>query len=207
VDLKTLSISALLVRCAQKKDAASWNEFVCRFQPAIASCVLRTLRKVGQFDKALAEDLIQDSFVRLCQDDCRAIREFRADKDEKFYGLLRSTAASAVADHFRRLHCLKRRTDFTAVSIEAMGHHEIAAPATVRRRGYEFTIDEIERVLAEGEIGTAQRNRTIFWLHYRDGFTTREISLLPHIGLEAKGVETVIRRLKRQLADHGIGVT
>ncbi|HEU4434467.1 MAG TPA: hypothetical protein VFR51_13875, partial [Pyrinomonadaceae bacterium] len=45
--------------------------------------------------------------------------------------------------------------------------------------------------------GTADRDRTIFWLYYRQGFTTKAIALLPAIGLTIKGVESTIFRLTK----------
>ena len=39
----------------------------------------------------------------------------------------------------------------------------------------------------------------IFWLYFRQGMSTKEIASLPTVGLGAKGVGSVIERLK-----HGI---
>jgi hypothetical protein len=36
----------------------------------------------------------------------------------------------------------------------------------------------------------------IFWLYFRQGMSTREIASLPGIGLGAKGVGSVIERMK-----------
>ena len=55
-----------------------------------------------------------------------------------------------------------------------------------------------------------QRNREIFWLHYRAGLSARAIADLPEIGLTAKGVESVIMRvtkeLRERLAEPKLGV-
>jgi RNA polymerase sigma-70 factor (ECF subfamily) len=39
------------------------------------------------------------------------------------------------------------------------------------------------------------RDRTLFWLYYRQGFTAQEIARLGGAGLSAKGVESALRRV------------
>jgi RNA polymerase sigma-70 factor (ECF subfamily) len=45
----------------------------------------------------------------------------------------------------------------------------------------------------------SKRDRTIFWLYYRQGFSAREIAELPGLGLTQKGVESCIHRLTNML--------
>jgi RNA polymerase sigma-70 factor (ECF subfamily) len=40
-----------------------------------------------------------------------------------------------------------------------------------------------------------ERDRTLFWLYYRQGFTAEEIASLAGSGLTAKGVESALRRV------------
>jgi hypothetical protein len=44
-----------------------------------------------------------------------------------------------------------------------------------------------------------ERNMQIFRLHHKYGYTAKEISMVPAIGLTVKGVEAVLLRLKRFL--------
>lgn len=46
-----------------------------------------------------------------------------------------------------------------------------------------------------------ERDRMIFWVYFHQGMTTREIASLPGIGLGAKGVGSVIERLKRSIRE------
>jgi hypothetical protein len=39
----------------------------------------------------------------------------------------------------------------------------------------------------------------IFWFFYEQGYTAKEIAMLPNIGLTVKGVEAVLLRLGRYL--------
>ena len=45
----------------------------------------------------------------------------------------------------------------------------------------------------------------IFWLYFRQGMSTKEIASLPTIGLGAKGVGSVIERLKRGIREQILG--
>ena len=46
---------------------------------------------------------------------------------------------------------------------------------------------------------TVARDRLIFWMYYRQGFTAKAIAAIPSISLTVKGVEGVIQRLTGQL--------
>ena len=48
-------------------------------------------------------------------------------------------------------------------------------------------------------------DRMIFWLYFRQGMSTKEIASLPTIGLGAKGVGSVIERLKHAIRDQILG--
>ena len=45
----------------------------------------------------------------------------------------------------------------------------------------------------------------IFWLYFRQGMSTKEIASLPTIGLRAKGVGSVIERLKHYIREQILG--
>ena len=45
----------------------------------------------------------------------------------------------------------------------------------------------------------------IFWLYFRQGMSTKEIASLPTIGLSAKGVGSVIERLKHGIREQILG--
>ena len=48
-------------------------------------------------------------------------------------------------------------------------------------------------------VDTRERDRTVFWLYYKHGFTAKAIAALPAVGLTVKGVETVIFRLTKAI--------
>jgi RNA polymerase sigma-70 factor (ECF subfamily) len=51
-----------------------------------------------------------------------------------------------------------------------------------------------------------ERDRMIFWLYFRQGMSTKEIASLPTIGLGAKGVGSVLERLKHGIREQILGL-
>jgi hypothetical protein len=60
--------------------------------------------------------------------------------------------------------------------------------------------DKVETLLEHfSSSETYERDVAIFWFFYEQGYTAKEISLLPNIELKVKGVEAVLLRLTRYL--------
>jgi DNA-directed RNA polymerase specialized sigma subunit len=71
---------------------------------------------------------------------------------------------------------------------------------------FEIFLSEIDQYLKTCLTGPDQeRDRMIFWLYFRQGMSSKEISSLPSIGLSAKGVGSVIERLKHSIRDQILG--
>jgi RNA polymerase sigma-70 factor (ECF subfamily) len=68
-------------------------------------------------------------------------------------------------------------------------------------------LDEIDEHLKHCLSGPDQeRDRMIFWLYFRQGMSTKEIASLPAIALSAKGVGSVLERLKHGIREQILGV-
>ena len=61
----------------------------------------------------------------------------------------------------------------------------------------DILVRELEEIV--GEVAEEDRDRLIFELYYRQGFTTRKIAAIPAIGLSQKGVESCLHRLTERL--------
>jgi RNA polymerase sigma-70 factor (ECF subfamily) len=62
----------------------------------------------------------------------------------------------------------------------------------------DLLIGQIDRILAKQlREPFAKRDRSVFWLYYRQGLTSKAIASLPGIGLTSKGVEAMIHRLSK----------
>ena len=185
-----MGAAEILNACLSTGDEASWQAFVARFQPLIASNVSRVVRRYGNPSPALVDDLIQETYLRLCRDNCHALRKFQGECDESIFGYLKVIATSVALDHFRARATHKRREE-----VENDGsHREPATSADAIERS--ALLHQMEDCLASTE---SERDRAIFWLYYRQGYTTRDIASMPDLGLSQKGVESCIYRLTQSL--------
>ncbi len=203
-----LSSEDLIKACVGSKDDAAWAEFIRRFQPLIAKVVGRTARRYSPHAaQHLVDDLVQETYLKVCADDCRLLRHFQSRQRDSIYGFLKVVAASVVLDHFKSERAQKRDTSQTETLSEhtSLDHPSIGSGSRLSIDD-EITlrqIDDIVGTLYTGKI--LVRNRAIFWLHHRDGMTAQAIASIPWIGLNTKGVETVLRRMTHLIQSH-IGI-
>ena len=184
------SAAEIVAACLESGSDAAWVAFVQRFQPLIASSVARVVHRYGVAAPALIDDLIQDTYLRLCKDDCRNLREFRAQHDEAIFGYLKVIATSVALDHFRARTTHKRRGE---IPDDGSGFEASISPDSIEQAAL---ILELEAHVAANE---SERDRTIFSLYYREGFTARDIASIPGLGLSQKGVEACIYRITQAL--------
>jgi DNA-directed RNA polymerase specialized sigma24 family protein len=76
-------------------------EFIRRFQLVIAAAVLRTARQWGEPSRAQLDDLTQNTYLKLCENDSRLLRSFQPRHEDSIYGFLKVVAANVVHDHFK----------------------------------------------------------------------------------------------------------
>jgi DNA-directed RNA polymerase specialized sigma24 family protein len=119
------------------------------------------------------------------------LRNFRGEVPASLHAYLRTIAVSIAIDHFRA-------EPAPAVSLDDP-ESPLSIPDNRPARDIErrLLLDRIKKCL------TAQRarDRWIFWLYHRDGMTPQAISSVPSVGLGRSGVETLIYRLTREVAD------
>ncbi|HET7871300.1 MAG TPA: sigma factor, partial [Terriglobales bacterium] len=107
MDFKKLSPQEVLQLCLESKDEAPWLEFLCRFQPLIARVVVRCVRRRTTPQSSLVDDLVQETFLKLCANDCRALRNFDCDHEQALFGFVKKVAHNVVEDYFRTLYSQK----------------------------------------------------------------------------------------------------
>jgi RNA polymerase sigma-70 factor (ECF subfamily) len=180
----------ILEACLRTGDEAAWRAFVARFQPLIAGRVSNVVRRYGNPNPALIDDLVQETYLRLCKDNCRSLRTFEARHEDAIFGYLKVIATSVALDHFRGRATKKRRDE-----VEDDGSHSEASNTSI---AIEQTVllQQLDQRLSTTE---SDRDRTIFWLYYRQGYTTKDIASMPNLGLTQKGVESCIYRLTQLL--------
>lgn len=189
------SVNDLATACARSSDAAEWAELVRRCAPLASMAAVRVSRMwISTPSKAAVDDIVQEVFLKLCEQERRILREFQPRGEDSFLGLLRIVAASVANDYFRRLSSAKRGGKVLTMSLvdEAVESHGARPAARMQQSALLAQLDEKLRSAPE-TIG--ERDRALFWLYYLQGYTAEEIARLSGAGLTAKGVESALRRV------------
>jgi len=189
------SIRDLLQLCLSSDEQEQWGEFVRRTQPLIASVIINTVRRWKTPAPSLVDDLIQDTYVKLFANDKKALRAIKNEYENTIFGYLKVIASNVVRDHFRQP---VNKADEIELSDAAL------PPGPQDRERLEFLDkkEEIKGILEKLSASeTYHRDVAIFWLFYEQGYTAKEISLLPGFGLTVKGVEAVLFRLTRYVRE------
>jgi RNA polymerase sigma-70 factor (ECF subfamily) len=190
------SAEELVRACAEAGNSEAWTEFACRFRKFIAYAVLRIARKYGETSGAIIDDLIQDTYLKVCSNNCRLLRDFEPHHPDAFYGMLKVTAVNVAHDYFRARRSPKRWSGIAECDLadaeEFIPDSHSAGPAYIER---EILLQEVDGVLRGISSPVAARDREIFWLHYRQGFTAKGIAAIPSYKLTTKGVESILYRL------------
>ena len=197
-DVRELSATQLVRYCLQSGNQSAWPEFVHRFQPAIASAVIKAVRHWTRPEPCLIDDLVQETYLKLFADDFRPLRKFTCRHENAFFGFLKVIATNVVRDHFRSSYCQKRGNGKTQEEIEYAGANMALSDDAAVRIEQQILISQIEDHLkAQNADPLFRRNYLIFQLYYQFGLTAEAISRVPRIGLTAKGVESTLTRLLR----------
>jgi RNA polymerase sigma-70 factor, ECF subfamily len=194
VTWSAVSSEPLLAACLAGGDEAAWEEFVRRFRPVIAGTVMRTARRFGETSPQLLDDLVQETYLKVCANQCRVLREFKPQSEESIFGLLKAVAFSVVHDHFRGGLAAKRGGGRQDAELDNYRESAVAGREGLPEVEREILLGEIDACLTAAT-GTTARDRQIFWLYYRHGMTSRAIGSIARIRLTQKGVESVIQRL------------
>lgn len=196
----SLSAEELVRACAESGNAGAWEEFIRRFRLTIGSAVRRIARRYGEQSNPVIDDLIQDTYLKVCNDHCRMLRDFKPQHPDAFFGMLKVTAGNIAHDYFRARYSAKRgsgivESELTDVDAFVPDSHS-TGPDHIER---EILLREIDEILSGS--ATSARDREIFWLYYRQGFTAQAIAAIPCYKLKTKGVESTLYRLTCQVRE------
>ena len=188
--------------CAYSAQAPEWEQFVREVTPVVALAARRVSTVWGDASEATISEIVQEVFLKLCEDERRILREFDDRGNDSFLKLLRMITASVGTDHFRRIRAEKRGGRSQSVSLEphfpAEDVSDNRATAAVE---WPSLIAQLDGLLMLYPKTVTARDRNLFWLYYRQGLTAQAISRIPAIGLSAKGVESALLRLTRLLRE------
>jgi RNA polymerase sigma-70 factor (ECF subfamily) len=192
----SMTAEQLVRACAESHDGAAWHEFVSRFHRPVSLSIIRTARQWGAFPQQVVDDLVQETYLKLCANRCRLLRDFATQHPEAVAGYIKTIAINVARDHFKAAHSQKRGSGGTSQlleNVEPFAENGSLGSKDAMER--ELLLKEIDHCLEGCLAGPEQeRDRLIFWLYYQQGLSARAIADLPTIGLTAKGVESAIFR-------------
>ena len=194
-----MSEEELIRACAESNDGAAWSEFVSRFHRAISLSIIRAAYQWGKAPRQVVDDLVQETYLKLCADKCRLLLEFAVQHPEAVPGYIKTIAVNVARDYFKSVYSQKRGAGQTQESLEELDPkaetQSLGGQGAMERQVLLTQIDECLAICSAGP--DQERDRLIFWLDYRQGMSAKAIAVLPTVGLTAKGVESAIFRLTR----------
>lgn len=186
--------------CAYSTKAPEWDEFVRLVTPVVALAARRVSLLWSDESSATVSEIVQEVFLKLCEDERRILREFEDRGSDSFFKLIRMITASVATDHFRRTRAEKRGGRIGAMPLEsALIEEELCDGESVRAVEWPTLMAQLDGLLRLYPDTVSARDRNLFWMYYMHGMTAEAIARIPAMDLGAKGVESALLRLVRLL--------
>jgi len=155
---------------ARRMDATEFQVFYARTAPGLRAYIRR-----ASGNEALADDILQESFLRFLRADLPSL------EDAPMKAYLYKIASSLLSDHWRRV---KRERRWSLKNF--FGGERVENPNPDHE-----TMHVFERLKAQEQL--------LLWLAYVEGFEHREIAAA--LGLKEKSVRVLLFRARKRLAD------
>ncbi len=175
---------AELARDARSGSEAAYRELVARYATPAVNFTYRLVR-----DRALAEDLAQEGFLRVYQ------RLNTYDPERKFSSWFFQVLRNVTIDYLR----VNRLPTASLDALQEEGHHvaavdrESASPEQLAGRG------ELASAIGGALSRIRPEYREVVVLRYQEGLTQPEIAEI--LGLPAGTVKTYLHRARKELAE------
>ena len=188
--------------CAYSAQAPEWEQLVRLVTPGVALAARRIGSIWGDESAPTVNEIVQEVFLKLCENNRRILRNFEDRGQDSFVKLLKVVTASVATDYFRRVQADKRGGRTRAIHIENPRLSEEVSDASSAEAVQRPTlIAQLDGLLLLYPETVSARDRNLFWLYYRQGLTADAIARIPAIGLTPKGVESALSRLTQLLRE------
>ena len=119
MDRLKLPVNELARVCAGSGDAASGRSFCAGARPS-PPWLRPAFRGCGweSATPSVVDEIVQEVFLKLCDQQRRILREFKPRGEDSFLGLVRIVSASVANDYFRRQHSTKRGGKVVTIALE-----------------------------------------------------------------------------------------
>jgi RNA polymerase sigma-70 factor, ECF subfamily len=195
-----MSCNDLARLCADHPGTEEWQEFVRRFTRPIALSALRVARLWGESSAGVIDDIVQDVFLKFCEDERRVLREFEPRHNDSFLAFVKVVSAAAANDYFRKRNTSKRGGGLKEEPLTEYHAAGFQDSEWIERNLLLKEIDQLLETNGTDEIG--RRDRIVFWLYYQQGMTANAIAGLPGMALSVKGVESALHRMTALIRSH-----
>jgi RNA polymerase sigma-70 factor (ECF subfamily) len=197
MDYGQISTTDLARACCDTSNDAAWLEFYRRFNREMTAVVAAIAAAYHERSMQLYVEIVQEIYVRICRDDCRYLRLFKARSEREASTLIRDFAAKSARNYFRDTR-RKKRSGGTQMSTEELESFEPVLLQKIEAKDVEQRIlvqDLLKHLTWTLRLSRfASRDELIFRLRFKEGLTAKEIAAIPEVGLNAKAVEGSIRR-------------
>jgi RNA polymerase sigma-70 factor (ECF subfamily) len=197
-NIAEITSEELICRCANERSDDLWEEFLRRYRPYLTRVVYRASRSLVEVNISELDDLVQEVLLQLWADDAKLLRSFNYVSEPAFLAYLKIVAIHTAHDHLRARKALKRGGEVVSVPLD-----QIEAMDRPHNLDDRLLISQVERFLNSYPV----RERSVFWLHYRHGFSMKAIGNLPDLEMDLTQVAGVLRRLTRHVYKYFLNST
>lgn len=203
--------------CAQEPgNRKAWAEFYNRFDERIWLVIYRECKAKGinRLDSQLqktVQDLVQDVYVKLIADKCKALNNFIGMSENSIYTYLGIIAKNVVNNYITKIKAQKRPSFEKSIdeilTISEKGEkilitHKIKSAYSDVEEKFTLEIlkEEIDHILDTILKGKdKERNKLIFKLHLYEGISVEDLASKFHFGLSSKRISNLITDIKKEL--------
>lgn len=209
-----LSNLVLLRQCVEHPERETlWQEFMRRFHEHLRAWALQASRSYQQKQilhyREGVDDVVQEVYLRLVQNNCHALRAFKGETEEALFGYLRVITHHVALNRVRENRAKKR--PHVTESLDADFHkgqegrsaHKHAEAIADEPLGLLELQDQLTYWLDKVLHGPQKcRDKMLFQLFYFDGLSAEQIARMPAINMNAHAVEVAVNRVCHRLAKY-----
>ena len=207
----------LVKHCANdKKNKKAWLEFLSRYENLVYNTIIQECKNSDlhkncfQFDETV-KDLVQEVYLKLLQNECKALKKFRGESENSIYSYLKIIARNEVRNYINKMQAKKRPPidrlldDSTRVTGEKGEIYNSSKYKTILfdpEQEFKLKIlkEEIDYCLKKILTGRdKKRNRFIYQLHIYNGFSPKEIASYFNFGISTSRIANIISDSRQKL--------
>ncbi len=158
--------------------------------------------------RQIVQDLVQDIYVRLVDNNCKALKAYEGTSDPAFYKYLSVIARNSVRNYMMREGAQKRphidrSLDHSREQYQQTGsirHANILKAPNTEPLSVDQLMEEIHAIIHKvSSAKDRKRNIIIFQLYFHEGFSPAEIADVQGMKISAKTVSNIITMLKKAI--------